>query len=75
MDVQGENKNLINETMFRPLKKKRYSDQIADLIQEITKIKKKLSVMGPNWVAEWSKKGIPAKKILDAVQKTAKSYR
>lgn len=34
MEVQGENKNSINDTMFSPLKKKRYSDQIADLIQD-----------------------------------------
>jgi len=38
---------------------------------EKAKFKKELAVMGPNWVGEWSKKGIPAKEIFNALQKVA----
>jgi GntR family transcriptional repressor for pyruvate dehydrogenase complex len=33
MARQGEKKNLFSEAVFRPLEKKRYSEQVADLIQ------------------------------------------
>jgi len=34
MPPQSKKNNLISEALFRPLEKKRYSDQIADLIQD-----------------------------------------
>lgn len=42
---------------------------------ELAKFKQKLAVMQSNWVAEWSKKGIPAQRIMSAVIKASERYR
>ena len=42
---------------------------------EIKKFEKRLKVMETDWVGEMSKKGIPAKKIYEAVRSSAKKNR
>ena len=42
---------------------------------EIKELNKRLKVMEADWVDEWSKNGLPAKKILKAVHRSAKKNR
>ena len=40
-----------------------------------TKLKEKLATMQPNWIAEWSQKGLSAKDIMASVNKASMKYR
>jgi TRAP-type C4-dicarboxylate transport system substrate-binding protein len=42
---------------------------------EKQKMAQKLAVMQTNWVAEWSKKGIPADRIMSAVNRASNRYK